>query len=50
MLTAMQEDGEAEGALAAAKALEAAADTKTTKDRASIGSSLVLSAEPVQRT
>ena len=50
MLTAMQEEGEAEAALAAAKALEAAADTETTKDRASIGSSLVLSAEPVQRT
>ena len=50
MLTAMQDEGEAEAALAAAKALEAAADTETTKDRASIGSSLVRSAEPVQRT
>ena len=50
MLTAMQEEGEAEAALAAAKALEAAADIETTKDRASIGSSLVRSAEPVQRT
>ena len=50
MLTAMQEEGEAESALAAAKTLEAAAYTEATKDRSNIGSCLALSAEPVQRT
>ena len=50
MLAALQEEGEAESALAAAKTLEAAAETEATKERVSSVSPLALSTEPAQRT
>ncbi|XP_038071932.1 uncharacterized protein LOC119740640 [Patiria miniata] len=50
MLVAMQEEGEAQSALAAAKVLEEAADTEAAKDRASTASPPVLQPEAMQRT
>ena len=50
ILFAMQEEGEAESALAAAKTLEAAVNAKETEDRASITNHLALSVQPEQRT
>ena len=50
MLFAMQEEGEAESALAAAKTLETAVNAKETEDKASITNHLALSVQPEQRT
>ena len=50
MLTALQEEGEAESALAAAKALEAAAEGEGVDEQHSIRSPIASSAKPEQRT